>query len=92
MFSDIDRKGEIMIKPIGPQYVAAKKTQRVGLTHVSAVVERLMRIYGLEDEMIEQQELEADKMQTAEFDIEPTAIPASVSVSTDAQSTFAWFE
>lgn len=80
-----------MIKPIGPQYIAAKKNQRVGLTHVSSVIERLMRIYGLEDELIEQQEQEAAQMQTVEFDVDPVIVPA-ISGSNVSQSTFAWFE
>ena len=79
-----------MIKPIGPQYIAAKKNHRVGLTHVSKVVERLMRIYGLEGELIEQQEQEAAVMQTAEFDIDPV-VPA-ISGNNVSQSTFAWYQ
>ncbi len=80
-----------MIKPIGPQYIAAKENQRVGLSHVSSVIERLMRIYGLEDEMIEQQELEAAEIQTAEFNAEQAPLPA-LPVLAGTQNRFAWFE
>lgn len=84
-----------MIKPIGPQYIAAKENQRVGMTHVSSVIERLMRIYGLDDELMEQRELEeieAAEMLTAEFATESVAIAPAVPMATGAQSTFAWFE
>ncbi len=81
-----------MIKPIGPQYIAAKANQRVGLTHVSSVIERLMKIYGLEDELIEQQEAAAAEMVTAEFSAEPIAIAPEVAVPAATQSSFAWFE
>ena len=80
-----------MIKPIGPQYIAAKENQRVGLTHVSSVIERLMKIYGLEDELIEQQEQEAAEMQTAEFE-EPAVLMPAVAVTAADQGTFAWYE
>ena len=80
-----------MIKPIGPQYIAAKENQRVGLTHVSSVIERLMKIYGLEDELIEQQEQEAAEMQTAEFE-EPVVLMPAVAVTAADQGTFAWYE
>ena len=50
-----------------------------------------MRIYGLEDELIEQQEQEAAQMQTVEFDVDPVIVPA-ISGSNVSQSTFAWFE
>jgi len=99
MISDIhqrgecdDRKGEIMIKPIGPQYIAAKDNQRVGLTHVSSVIERMMKIYGLEDELIEQQEQQAAAMTTKEFAPKPVAIAPALPVAAGSQSTFAWFE
>jgi hypothetical protein len=81
-----------MIKPIGPQYIAAKANQRVGLTHVSSVIDRLMRIYGLEDELIEQQELAAAEKATEEFASEPIAIVPEVAVPAGTQSSFAWFE
>ena len=81
-----------MFKPIGPQYIAAKKNQRVGLTHLSKVVERLMGIYGLEDELIELQEQEAAEMQSAEFDIQPIAVVPTVAGCNVTQDTFAWFE
>ena len=46
-----------MIQPIQPQYQSPRNsTQRRGLKHVSGVVERLMRIYGLEDDFIDHQE------------------------------------
>ena len=80
-----------MIKPIGPQYIAAKENQRVGLTHVSSVIERLMKIYGLEDELIEQQEQEAAEMQTEEFE-EPAVLMPAVAVTAADQGTFAWYE
>jgi len=81
-----------MNKPIRTQYQAVKKNRRVGLTHVSKVIERLMRIYGLEDELIEHQEDEAAAMQTAEFDVEPIVIAPAMPVPAGNQSTFAWFE
>lgn len=81
-----------MIKPIGPQYITAKANQRVGLTHVSSVIERLMRIYGLEDELIEHQELQAAEMQTTEFEDESVVMAPAVPVAAGAQSTFSWFE
>jgi len=81
-----------MIKPIGPQYVAAKENQRVGLTHVSSVIERLMRIYGFEDELVEQQELAAAEMVTKEFTPEPAAITPTLPAMAGTQSTFSWFE
>lgn len=80
-----------MIKPIGPQYIAAKANQRVGLTHVSSVIERLMKIYGLEDELIEHQEKQAAEMQTSEFE-EPAVLMPGVPVIAGAQETFAWYE
>ena len=80
-----------MIKPIGPQYQAAKASRRVGLTHASKVVERLMRIYGLQDEFIENQEMQASEMQSEAFAEPVVALPA-VAVPTGTQSTFAWFE
>lgn len=80
-----------MIKPIGPQYIAAKTNQRVGLTHVSSVIERLMSIYGLEDELIEHQEQQAAEMQTAEFE-EPAVLMPVVAATAGDQGTFAWYE
>lgn len=79
-----------MIKPIGPQYKTAKASQRVGMTHVSKVIRRLMRVYGLEDELVEQQELKASDIQCQEFG-EPVLMP-SVPVGAGTQSTFSWFE
>jgi hypothetical protein len=80
-----------MIKPIGPQYIAAKANQRVGLTHVSSVIERLMKIYGLEDELIEHQEAAAAEMVTAEFEEAAVLMPA-MTVERGGQGTFAWYE
>jgi hypothetical protein len=84
-------QGEIMNKPIRTHYQAAKDNRRVGLTHVSKVIERLMRVYGLQDELIEQQELEASEMQSEAFR-EPVASMPSVTVPSGTQATFAWFE
>ena len=81
-----------MIKPIGPQYIAAKKNQRVGLTHVSSVIERMMRIYGLEDELLEQQEADAAAMQTEQFTTEPVIVSPALPAMASGQSTFSWFE
>lgn len=80
-----------MIKPIGPQYQAAKANRRVGLTHVSKVIERLMGIYGLQDEFVEQQEMDASEMQSEEFREPVVAMPA-LTVPAGTQATFAWFE
>lgn len=80
-----------MIKPIGPQYIEAKNNRRVGLVHVSKVIQRLMKIYGLEDELIEHQEMEASQMQSAEFHETPV-VAAAVPQMAAAQETFAWFE
>lgn len=80
-----------MIKPIGTQYQAAKRSQRVGLTRASKVIERLMRIYGLHDEFIDQQEAEASAMQTEEFN-EPVVMMPTVPVTAGTQATFSWFE
>jgi Na+-transporting methylmalonyl-CoA/oxaloacetate decarboxylase gamma subunit len=49
-----------------------------------------MRIYGLEDELIEHQEQEAAEMQTEEFGSVAPVLAAAVPTGT--QSTFAWFE
>lgn len=86
-----------MIKPIGPQYVAAKQNQRVGLTHASNVINRLMRIYGLEEELQDQQEFKAAEMQTREFHAtslqsEPVVIAPALAELATTQSTFSWFD
>ncbi|QEG24603.1 hypothetical protein [Mariniblastus fucicola] len=76
-----------MIKPIGPQYIAAKNNRRVGLTHVSSVIDRLMRIYGLDEEL----EQHAAESQTAEFE-EQAPIAPTMPIAAGAQGTFSWFE
>jgi len=81
-----------MNKPLRTQYQATKKNSRVGLTHVSKVIERLMRIYGLDDELMDHQEDEAAAMQSAEFNAEPIVIAPALPVPAGNQSTFAWFE
>lgn len=81
-----------MIKPIGPQYIAAKQNHRVGLTHASKVIDRLMRIYGLDEELNEQQEMTASTMQAEEFAPDETAIAPALPAMAGAQSTFSWFE
>lgn len=79
-----------MIQPIQPQYQSPRNsTQRRGLKHVSGVVERLMRIYGLEDDFIDHQEFTAAEQQSQEFS-EPVVMMPNVSLA-GTQSTFAWF-
>ena len=80
-----------MNKPIRPQYLSDKKNRRVGLTHISKVIQRLMRIYGLEDELIEHQEDEAAAMQSAEFDDSVVIAPA-LPVAAGSQNTFSWYQ
>lgn len=79
-----------MIPPLRPQYQNTSNAPRRGLKHVSKVVERLMRIYGLEDDFIDHQEFGAAEKQSQEFG-EPVVMMPSVSLA-GTQSTFAWFE
>jgi hypothetical protein len=78
-----------MIKAITPQ---AKSQPRVGLTHASDVVARLLKMYGLESEMqelAEEKELAAAARVSAEFAPIAPALPV---MSGTQQNTFAWFE
>lgn len=79
-----------MNKPIR-SHQAAKKNRRVGMTHISKVIERLMRIYGLEDELMEHQEVEAAAMQSNEFEDSVVIVPA-LPVAAGAQDTFSWYQ
>ena len=80
-----------MIKAIQPQYQSATAQQRVGLTHASKVIERLMRVYGLQDELMDEQEFVAAELQTEEFS-EPVVMMPSLPVTVGTQSTFGWFQ
>ena len=79
-----------MIKAIKPQYQAATR-QRSGLTHASKVIERFLRLYGLEEDLIDEQEFAAAQQQTEEFS-EPAVMMPSLPVTVGTQSTFGWFQ